>query len=91
MWNYKLTLKFRAKIKEKFVIYDIAADINSNEWQKKSIEQTWQFRNGTGLLKEVQTEESAFGFETTDKQAQKGVCHFSQRRDNSDNDKTLSC
>ena len=50
------------------------------------MEQTWQFRNDTGLLKKVQTEESAFGFEITDKQAQKGGRIFCQGRENSDND-----
>ena len=28
MWNYKLTLKFRAKIKEEFVTYDISGFIS---------------------------------------------------------------
>ena len=44
----------------------------NGEFRKKDIEQTRQLRNGTGFLKEGQTEESAFGFEITDKQAQKG-------------------
>lgn len=60
---------------------NIPVDINSNEWRKKRIEQTWQFRNGTGLLKGAQTEESAFGYEITDKQAQKGEREFCEGRD----------
>ena len=44
----------------------------NGEFRKKDIEQTRQLRNGTGFLKEGQTEESAFGFEIADKQAQKG-------------------
>ena len=40
MWNYKLTLKFRTKIKEQFVTYDIICVmgwVSSHMWDTISV------------------------------------------------------
>ena len=47
MWNYKLTLKFRAKIKEYFVTYDISM---CNQMVTSEIREEFHARFGQILI-----------------------------------------